>query len=120
MTFMYKELKKYDSYSFSSLRHLQKGLVWGVRGIIGPRFVMIVEPSCVEHILKTNFENYIKGKKRYPRIELNKYQGEHFVERMQIFLGNGIFNTNGASWKKQRYLPRVSHQHFRSCYFIDK
>lgn len=43
----------------------------------------------VEHILQTNFSNYIKG----PNI----------TEVGQDLLGDGIFNTNGPSWKLQRY-----------------
>jgi hypothetical protein len=42
----------------------------------------------VEHILKTNFENYIKG--------------PIFLANMRDLLGDGIFNADGALWSAQR------------------
>lgn len=42
----------------------------------------------VEHMLKTNFENYPKG--------------ERFIELLEDFLGKGIFNADGELWKVQR------------------
>ncbi|KAH8942501.1 hypothetical protein BDL97_14G103200 [Sphagnum fallax] len=51
-------------------------------------FTYTVLPENVEHILKNNFSNYPKG--------------ELFHELMDIFLGDGIFNTDGELWRKQR------------------
>ncbi|KAG1341892.1 Cytochrome P450 94B3 [Cocos nucifera] len=45
-------------------------------------------PKNVEHILKTNFENYPKG--------------NDFVNLLEDFLGHGIFNADGDHWKLQR------------------
>ncbi|GLJ48916.1 hypothetical protein SUGI_1031820 [Cryptomeria japonica] len=45
-------------------------------------------PANVEHVLKTNFENYRKG--------------ERFSLILHDFLGRGIFNANGEVWKRQR------------------
>ncbi|KAJ0962805.1 hypothetical protein J5N97_027927 [Dioscorea zingiberensis] len=53
-----------------------------VRGII------TANPSNVEHILKTNFDNYPKG----PR----------FIHHLQDFLGRGIVNVDGHLWRVQR------------------
>ncbi|BBM97362.1 protein MpCYP704-like1 [Marchantia polymorpha subsp. ruderalis] len=51
-------------------------------------FYYTVDPANVKHILKTNFPNYPKG--------------EVFQDRMQILLGDGIFNTDGEMWRTQR------------------
>ncbi|KAI9149705.1 hypothetical protein H9P43_009884 [Blastocladiella emersonii ATCC 22665] len=53
-----------------------------------PTFLMTNSPTNLEHILKANFDNYIKG----PR----------FYVRQMALLGHGIFNGDGASWKAQR------------------
>ncbi|KAK2993395.1 hypothetical protein RJ640_012636 [Escallonia rubra] len=45
-------------------------------------------PSNVEHMLKTNFENYPKGTR--------------FISILDDFLGRGIFNSDGEIWKIQR------------------
>lgn len=50
--------------------------------------VITANPSNVEHMLKTNFENYPKG--------------ERFISLLQDFLGGGIFNVDGELWKVQR------------------
>ncbi|ORX47795.1 cytochrome P450 [Hesseltinella vesiculosa] len=46
------------------------------------------DPANVEHILKNNFENYIKG--------------PQFNSAMDSLFGHGIFNANGEEWKYQR------------------
>jgi len=51
-------------------------------------FLILTTPSNVEHILKTNFSNYIKG--------------PEFTFNFGDVLGQGIFNVNGDSWKVQR------------------
>ncbi|KAM7265787.1 hypothetical protein ACFE04_003470 [Oxalis oulophora] len=54
----------------------------GVRGII------TANPSNIEYMLKTNFDNYPKGEK--------------FSALLHDFLGRGIFNADGEIWKMQR------------------
>ncbi|KAG2273345.1 hypothetical protein Bca52824_067900 [Brassica carinata] len=54
------------------------------------RTVVTANPSNVEYILKTNFDNYPKGKP--------------FTEILGDFLGGGIFNVDGNLWVKQRRL----------------
>ncbi|GAB2227906.1 hypothetical protein Droror1_Dr00009734 [Drosera rotundifolia] len=49
--------------------------------------VITVDPKTVEHILKTNFQNYPKGGSTIP---------------LRDFLGHGIFNADGDLWKLQR------------------
>lgn len=50
-------------------------------------------PDNVEHILKTRFENYPKGKR--------------FSSILGDFLGRGIFNVDGDLWRFQRKLASV-------------
>ncbi|KAG0038763.1 hypothetical protein BGZ82_010919 [Podila clonocystis] len=52
------------------------------------RVIAINDPVLLEHILKTNFENYEKG------YILNSTLAQ--------VLGNGIFNSDGALWKMHR------------------
>ncbi|XP_057820209.1 cytochrome P450 94A2 [Cryptomeria japonica] len=54
----------------------------------GVRDIMIANPANVEHMLKTNFENYPKG--------------ERYTTLLHDFLGRGIFNVDGELWKMQR------------------
>ncbi|KAI3959353.1 hypothetical protein MKW98_018943 [Papaver atlanticum] len=53
----------------------------------------ISEPANVEHVLKTNFNNYPKG--------------EAFHELMEGFLGDGIFNSDGEMWRRQRKIASL-------------
>ncbi|MCL7027100.1 hypothetical protein MKW94_007024 [Papaver nudicaule] len=56
----------------------------------GFRIVITANPENVKHILKDNFSNYPKG------VVLGNI--------LRDFLGNGIFNTDGANWKFQRQI----------------
>ena len=58
------------------------------RPIGGTHGVLTADPTNVEHILKTRFENYPKG----PR----------FLCILHDFLGSGIFNADGSVWRIQR------------------
>lgn len=51
-------------------------------------FTFTADPANTEHILKTNFANYPKGKV--------------FRSIMEELLGDGIFNADGELWKTQR------------------
>ncbi|KAI8980884.1 cytochrome P450 [Pilobolus umbonatus] len=53
-----------------------------------PRHIGTLDPRNVEHVLKTKFDNYIKG--------------PEFHGSMNDLFGNGIFNANGEDWKFQR------------------
>ncbi|XXG41289.1 hypothetical protein AAC387_Pa01g1784 [Persea americana] len=50
--------------------------------------IITANPMNVEHMLKTNFENYPKG--------------ERSTALLHDFLGTGIFNSDGETWKAQR------------------
>ncbi|KAG2186344.1 hypothetical protein INT43_002782 [Umbelopsis isabellina] len=53
-----------------------------------PMQIGTADPVNVEYILKTNFENYVKG--------------PTFHSAMDELFGNGIFNADGEQWKYQR------------------
>ncbi|XP_027095390.2 cytochrome P450 94A2-like [Coffea arabica] len=55
---------------------------------LGHRLVLTANPSTVQHILKSHFHVYGKG--------------DVFRTTLSDFLGEGIFNTDGANWKFQR------------------
>ncbi|KDP46287.1 hypothetical protein JCGZ_10127 [Jatropha curcas] len=58
------------------------------------RTIITANPQNVEYILKTNFNNFPKGKP--------------FTEILGDFLGYGIFNVDGELWNSQRKL--ASHE----------
>ncbi|KAL0014557.1 hypothetical protein SO802_001626 [Lithocarpus litseifolius] len=59
-----------------------------------PRTIVTANPENVEYMLKTNFNNFPKGKP--------------FTEILGDFLGCGIFNADGELWHTQRKL--ASHE----------
>ena len=75
--------KYYEDYGKLWITYLPNGRFFRLEKIIN-----ITEPDDVKHILKTNFDDYEKG----------KIQSEIFND----LLGNGIFNTDGCPWSKQR------------------
>ena len=52
------------------------------------RWVCIYSEDDIKHILKSNFDNYVKGNEQY--------------EIFKDLLGDGIFNTDGDKWKEHR------------------
>ncbi|XP_048532718.1 noroxomaritidine synthase 3-like [Triticum urartu] len=56
-------------------------------GITGVRFFVTCDPANVRHIFTSNFTNYPKG--------------DEFAEIFDVF-GDGIFNADGESWRRQR------------------
>ncbi|XP_014495272.1 cytochrome P450 94A1-like [Vigna radiata var. radiata] len=61
---------------------------------LGRLQVFTGNPATVEHILKTRFSNYQKG--------------YSFISTLSDFLGTGIFNADGNTWKFQRQV--ASHE----------
>ncbi|KAG1360959.1 cytochrome P450 94A1 [Cocos nucifera] len=51
-------------------------------------FVFTADPANVEHVVRTNFQNYPKG--------------DDILSTFHDFLGRGIFNSNGEEWLLQR------------------
>eukprot|EP01018_Ginkgo_biloba_P016149 Gb_22851 [translate_table: standard] len=56
-------------------------------------YVFTTDPANVEHILKTNFANYGKGKFNY--------------DIMKDLFGDGIFTVDGDKWRQQRKLASL-------------
>ncbi|KAK8654225.1 hypothetical protein V6N13_128197 [Hibiscus sabdariffa] len=56
--------------------------------LFGRRHIFTANPANVQHMLKTHFSNYQKGPSSFTVLF--------------DFLGNGIFNVDGDSWKFQR------------------
>src|SRR5271163_2798135 len=52
--------------------------------------IVTIDPAIIQHVLKTNAENYQKS--------------EIQVKRMGHFLGKGLLTTHGEAWKTQRRL----------------
>ncbi|XP_050235703.1 cytochrome P450 94A2-like [Mercurialis annua] len=65
-----------------------------LRRPLGGRAIITANPANVQHMLKTHFHLYQKG--------------DQFHSILYDFLGNGIFNVDGDSWKFQRQV--ASHE----------
>ncbi|HXP40350.1 MAG TPA: cytochrome P450, partial [Candidatus Acidoferrales bacterium] len=52
--------------------------------------IVTIDPAVIQHVLKTNSENYQKS--------------EIQVKRMGHFLGKGLLTTEGEAWRTQRRL----------------
>src|ERR1700722_16628828 len=52
--------------------------------------IVTIDPAVIQHVLKTNADNYEKS--------------EIQVKRMGHFLGKGLLTTHGEAWKTQRRL----------------
>ncbi|KAM7253890.1 hypothetical protein ACFE04_031572 [Oxalis oulophora] len=93
--------------AFSMLKNIHQPLQWvsswlpnapsythKLSFLTGPQNVVTANPSNVQHILKTRFDNYPKG--------------DIFRYCLDDFLGKGIFNADGDTWKFQRQV--ASHE----------
>ncbi|KAF9438280.1 hypothetical protein BGZ76_008845 [Entomortierella beljakovae] len=65
-------------------------------------FVVVLDPSSVQHILAKNQPNFEKG--------------PEFQAIFHEFLGSGIFNADGEKWRTQRQIARP---HFQTSEFRD-
>jgi len=65
------------------------GESWSTGLFASPPVVVVgANPGVIEHVLQRSFHKYVKG--------------ERFRERMQEFVGNGIFNVDGQEWRNKR------------------
>ncbi|XP_010545953.1 PREDICTED: cytochrome P450 94B3-like [Tarenaya hassleriana] len=79
---------------YTDLLSLSPSQTISLRRLGGGRTVVTANPDNVEHILKTNFINFPKGKP--------------FTDLLGDLLGGGIFNSDGDQWATQRKL--ASHE----------
>ncbi|CAO3649312.1 unnamed protein product [Cunninghamella echinulata] len=72
------------------LENLEKidGMTMLCHGLLMHKSILTIDPRNIEHFLKNNFENYVKG----PLLN----------EASSDLLGHGIFNANGEVWRYQR------------------
>merc|ERR1712190_155751 len=83
-------------------QHQELGRTLALKIPLTPWIVKTTVPENLEHILKTNFENYPKG--------------PIFISRLRQLLGSGIFNADGAQWHQQR---KISSHMFTAKLFKD-
>ncbi|PPS05754.1 hypothetical protein GOBAR_AA14892 [Gossypium barbadense] len=86
--------------------HLSDAHNWGTRVLIkaggtfhyrgmwmgGAYGIVTTDPSNIEYMLKTNFQNFPKG--------------NYYRERFHDLLGDGIFNADNESWMEKRQLAK--------------
>ncbi|KAI9217865.1 cytochrome P450 [Blastocladiella britannica] len=90
ITMMTTQGERHDWAFWISRFHLDqgKGFTSFVHVPFTPVFVLSSDPRTVEWVLKSNFDNYVKG--------------PFFYSAQMPLLGHGIFNSDGDEWKKQR------------------
>ncbi|XP_030545074.1 cytochrome P450 86B1-like [Rhodamnia argentea] len=83
---------QYELYDWVTRALAKAGGTFRYRGVAfgGARGIITVDPANVEHMVRTRFGNYPKGK--------------YYRERFSDLLGGGIFNADDAEWKEQRRL----------------
>ncbi|KAK9076189.1 hypothetical protein SSX86_004522 [Deinandra increscens subsp. villosa] len=96
-------LYAYDIYDKGGNALIKYGGTIYFRGLwmSGTYGIVTSDPVKIEYMLKTNFNNFPKGK---------AYQ-----ERLYDFLGDGIFNADGDLWRVQR---RVATSEMHSARFM--
>lgn len=85
--------------TLSTLAQQYQGIV--KMGYDTTSFIFIDEPEYIKHILKTNVQNYSRGKSAID---------------LKPMLGNGIFISNEEDWKRQRQAVSPA---FHSKFFSD-
>lgn len=85
-----------DIYDWVTQALVKAGGTFWYRGVAigGLRGIITVDPANIEHMLRTRFSNYPKGK--------------YYQERFSDLLGGGIFNADDAEWKEQRRLATLA------------
>ncbi|XVF85092.1 hypothetical protein PTKIN_Ptkin17bG0090300 [Pterospermum kingtungense] len=84
-----------DTYDWATRVLIKAGGTFKYRGMWmgGAYGIITIDPSNIEYMLKTNFKNFPKG--------------NYYRERFRDLLGDGIFNSDDESWKKQRQLAKL-------------
>lgn len=90
-------LNSHSMLEWNSRKERTYGLGFSVT-LPGMRLIEISRPDWIEHVQKTNFQNYVKG--------------GFFQEVMSDVFGQGIFVADGARWKSTRQVTaRILNAH---------
>jgi len=81
---------------FLQITRSHKWKIWVARapniGALGGGMLVLTTEESVKHVLKDNFNNYVKG--------------QEFQAWLHEFLGNGVFASDGPIWKHHRKVAR--------------
>ncbi|KAF9952260.1 hypothetical protein BGZ70_000668 [Mortierella alpina] len=77
-------------YDFFEKQNKELGPVWSISLPFFGRLIQGDEPKIIEHVLKTNFPNYIKG--------------EMLTSLLEDIIGKGFFLADGVEWRVLRKL----------------
>ncbi|XP_021802329.1 cytochrome P450 86B1-like [Prunus avium] len=93
-----------NMYDWATVALIRAGGTFYFRGMWfgGAHGIITIDPSKLEYMLKTRFNNFPKG--------------QHYRERFHDLLGNGIFNADDQMWKEQR---RVATTEMHSSQFVE-
>jgi cytochrome P450 len=70
----------------------------------GPRrLYSIFRPEHIQHVLHDNHQNYVKG---------------DLVERTKVLIGDGLFSSEGSTWRRQRRIIQPSFERRRVASLI--
>ncbi|MBA0854959.1 hypothetical protein Goshw_007125 [Gossypium schwendimanii] len=83
-----------DAYNWGTRVLIKAGGTFHYRGMWmgGAYGIVTTDPSNIEYMLKTNFQNFPKG--------------NYYRERFRDLLGDGIFNADNESWMEKRQLAK--------------
>lgn len=93
-----------DVYHWATDALIRTGGQFRYRGMWfgGAHGIVTANPASIEHMLKTHFANFPKGR--------------YYQERFRELLGDGIFNADGPQWREQR---RAATSEMHSARFVD-
>ncbi|PQQ05209.1 cytochrome P450 86B1 [Prunus yedoensis var. nudiflora] len=79
-----------NMYDWATVALIRAGGTFNFRGMWfgGAHGIITIDPSKLEYMLKTRFNNFPKG--------------QYYRERFHDLLGDGIFNADDQMWKEQR------------------
>ena len=84
-----RSIRGYWAYDLLCDLHKLVGDTYVVYLPLQPQYIVTTNPANVQHVLKTRFNNFVKGEM-------------FFIPRFYDLLGRGIFNVDGDMWYHQR------------------
>merc|ERR1712216_813614 len=86
---VWRSIRGYWAHDLLCDLHKLVGDTYVVDLPLQPQYIVTTNPTNVQHILKTRFDNFVKGEM-------------FFIPRFYDLLGRGIFNVDGDMWYHQR------------------